>query len=136
TGSTLATVALDTTGQASLDVNGLGLGTHDIRADFLANSNFKASSSAVVTLTVNPAQTTTAVTSTKNPSVVGDSVTFTATVTPETASTLRPVVGSVSIVDTTTGTTLGSGALNASGQFSVSTNALALGTHTIEATFT
>ena len=136
TGSTLATVNLDATGQASLDVNGLDVGTHDIRADFLANNNFKASSSSVVTLTINPAQTTTVVLSTENPSIVGDEVTFTATVTPEAASTLRPVAGSVTFVDTTTGTTLGSGDIDANGQFSISTSNLAVGTHTIKATYT
>src|SRR5262249_13805536 len=103
---------------------------------FVANNNFQASSSSVMTLTVNPAQTTTILKPDNNPSVFGDSVTFTVTVTPESASTLRPVVGSVSIVDTTTGTTLGSGFLNLNGKFSVTTAALAVGTHAIKATFT
>ena len=61
----------------------LGLGNHpSITADYSGDANFLSSNSANFVQVVNQASSTTAVTSSVNPSVFGQSVTFTATVTP------------------------------------------------------
>src|SRR5207253_3338482 len=49
-------------------------------AEYSNDGNFNASTSAVLTQTVNKADTTTTLSSSANPSVYGQSVTFTATV--------------------------------------------------------
>src|SRR5262249_35459693 len=60
----------------------LAVGTHSITAQFLNNANFSGSGfSSAITQTVNKAATTSTIVSSLNPSVVGQSVTFTATIT-------------------------------------------------------
>jgi hypothetical protein len=73
--------------------------------------------------------TTTTLTSSPNPSTVGQSVTFTATVT---AASGTPA-GSVAFNEG--GVTLGTGTLNASGQATFSTSTMAVGTHSISAAY-
>jgi probable HAF family extracellular repeat protein/YVTN family beta-propeller protein len=75
----LGTVALSG-GTATLPTSKLSVGDHSITAFYVGNSNFDASTSPVLTQTVNKASTSTSLTSSANPSVVGQSVTFTATV--------------------------------------------------------
>ena len=67
-------------GVATLNTSKLAVGPHSITAFYVGNANFDPSTSAVLTQTVNKASTATFVTSSANPSVVGQSVTFTATV--------------------------------------------------------
>src|SRR5947199_257708 len=55
-------------------------GTHSITAVYNGDTNFIGSTSGVVTQSVGQANTATAVTSSANPSVSGQAVTFTATV--------------------------------------------------------
>ena len=84
-----------------------------------------------VNFTVTPFATTTTVTSSQNPSIVGQSVTFTASVT-STGGT--PTVGTVQFMDGAT--PLGGAiALNGSGQASISTSGLTAGSHTITAQY-
>ncbi len=68
-----------------------------------------------------------------NPSLLNQSVTFTATVTAATTGAGIPT-GSVTFVDTTTGTTLGTGTLS-SGSAILKTSALAVGTNKILAVY-
>jgi probable HAF family extracellular repeat protein len=75
----LGTVALSG-GIATLTTSKLTVGSHSITAFYAGNSNFDASTSSVLTQTVNKASTSTSLTSSANPSVFGQSVTFTATV--------------------------------------------------------
>jgi uncharacterized protein (DUF2141 family) len=56
-------------------------GAHDVQATYLGDEDFSGSS-ASFTQTVDPARTTTSVSSSVNPSVFGQPVTFTATVAP------------------------------------------------------
>ncbi len=58
----------------------LPVGTHSITAVYLGDDQFGESTSAVLTQTVDPAPTTTTVTSSVNPTVSGQGVSFTATV--------------------------------------------------------
>jgi hypothetical protein len=76
--------------------------------------------------------TSTAVTSSANPSVWGRSVTLTATVTPPSGGT---PTGTVTFTDTTTGATLGTAPLSASDTASVTLSTLSVGTHTIKAAY-
>jgi hypothetical protein len=80
------------------------------------------------------APTSTVLTSSANPSLLNQSVTFTAKVSPNLSGFGTPT-GSVGFVDTTTGTYLGTVALSASGTASVTVSNLAVGSHIIEATY-
>ena len=69
-------------GQATFATTNLSVGAHSITAVYSGTNNFNASdnSASPLTQTVNKASTTTTVASSVNPSVFGQSVTFTATV--------------------------------------------------------
>jgi hypothetical protein len=84
-----------------------------------------------LTFTLAPAATTTGVTSSADPSVFGQSVTFTATVS---TAGLGTPSGNVQFFDGATPIG-GAVALNASGQAQVSTSSLTVGDHTITAQY-
>jgi uncharacterized repeat protein (TIGR01451 family) len=133
--TTLGTGSVNASGQASVSTAALSTSSHQITAEYGGDSNFNASTTAVAaTQTVNKAATTTAVATSKSPSVFGESVTFTATVSP-TAPGAGPRTGTVTFVDTTTGITLGSSAVNAGGVATLATTALSVATHTITASY-
>jgi hypothetical protein len=67
-------------GQASLTTASLGVGTHQVSAAYQGDDHFNASASDSVTVTVAKAQTSTVLTSSQNPAVAWESVTFTVTV--------------------------------------------------------
>ncbi|WP_156023205.1 Ig-like domain-containing protein [Terracoccus sp. 273MFTsu3.1] len=67
-------------GTATCTVAPASAGTRSITAAYAGSAPYAGSSSAAVSQVVNAAATTTSVTSSTNPSVVGQSVTFTATV--------------------------------------------------------
>ena len=73
--------------------------------------------------------TTTALISSENPSVFGDTVTFTATV----SGSSTVATGTITFKDG--GTTIGSGTLNASAQATFATSTLAVGSHSITASY-
>ncbi len=128
-GSNLRTSTLNTSGQATLTVSTLSVGTHSITAQYSGNASFAASTSAALTQVVNQAVTTTTVTSSQDPSICGQMVTLTAAVS---GSGGTPT-GSVTFMDR--GTTLGTSALNASGQAALTVSALSVGAHTITAQY-
>src|SRR2546422_943745 len=66
---------------ASFATNTLSVGSHSITAGYADDSNFNPSTSTAVTQSVLKADTTTSVSSSANPSLSGQPVTFTATVT-------------------------------------------------------
>jgi len=112
-------------------ISSLIVPTHTINAVFIdAAGNFKTSSDTI-TQTVNKASTTTSVSSSKNPTIWGESVTFTAvvsTTSPE-AGTLS---GSVEFFDG--GASLGTGTISGS-TATLSTSALIVTSHTITAKY-
>ncbi len=123
-GATTA-VALDLAGTASLTVGTLTAGSHLITADYGGDPVFQPSSGSV-TQTVDKSATTTVVVSSRNPSTFGDSVTFTATVSPSTAT------GTVDFaID---GTTVSAPLVTGSATYT--TTALAVGGHVIGGTYT
>ncbi len=114
-----------TSGVAVFTVNNPAGGSHTLSATYAAQGNFDASS-ASGTLQVNKASTSTSVASSLNPSILGQSVTFTATVT------LSAATGTVEFFDGVT--SLGTATLS-SGSASVSTSNLNAADHSITAVY-
>jgi hypothetical protein len=117
------------TSSCSVSVTPTAAGTDPIGANFAATAVHLMSGTGTG-LTVNKAATATAVTS-ATPSVFGQSVTFTATVTAVAPGAGMPT-GSVTFFDN--GVSIGSGAVSA-GTATFSTSALAAGIHPITATY-
>ena len=131
-GTTLLGSGPLTGGAATFSTSSLAAGSHAITAVYSGDTNFGGSTSATaVTQVVNKATTATSIASSPNPSLFGQSVTFTATVSAGGATT-GTATGSVSFMDGTT--TLKSVSLaNGTATFSAST--LAVGSHTITAVY-
>jgi predicted transcriptional regulator len=128
--TTLATVPLSGT-TAAFTTSSLTVGSHSITATYNGDTNFASSTSPVLIQTVGQAATSTALTSSQNPSALGQAVTFTATVTPTSGS--GTPTGTVTFKDGAT--TLGTGTLNASGQASFTISSLSAGSHSITAVY-
>jgi hypothetical protein len=126
-GTAQAPVTL-TNGQATFNATTLSIGTHTVTAAYSGDANFNTSTSAAVTQTVNKANSTTTLTSSANPSNVGQAVTFTATVSPGLGATGTPTGTVVFTLDGTSG--LMPVAL-VNGQATFTTSTLTAGTHTI-----
>ena len=107
----------------------LPAGTDTITAVYAGDANFLTGTSSPVVQTVAQAGLTTTVTNPSNPSVFGQTVTFTATVT---SSTLGTPTGIVTFSDG--GTSIGTSSL-ASGKATLPVAYAGLGTHTITATY-
>lgn len=104
------------------------LGARNLSATYNGDANNTASTSAVYLQTVNPAVTTTALTSSPAPSNSGQAVTLTATLT----STGYLPTGSVTFKDGST--TLGTSAISGS-TAAYTTSALSTGAHSLTAQF-
>jgi hypothetical protein len=126
------TVALDNTGKASLTPATLSVGSHSITIVYNGDPNYGGSNGSLPTQTVNPANTTTSVTSSVNPSNFGQSVTFTATVAAVLPGAGTPT-GTVTFLDGASN--IGTGTLNGSGVATFTTSTLAVGSHTITASY-
>ena len=109
-------------GMAILTLPALAAGSHAMQASYNGDGTYLASASAVWVQTVSKASTSIALASSLNPATVGQSVVFTATLSPAAAT------GSVQFLDgaTAIGTAVLSG-----GTASMSTAALAAGSHSI-----
>jgi hypothetical protein len=117
-------------GQATLTTSLLAVGTHPISAVYGGDANNTGSTSATVNQVVNaPAATptTTGIVSSLDPSMLGQSVTFTATVSGNAPT------GTVQFKDGAAN--LGSPATLSGGQATLTTSSLALGTHPISAVY-
>ncbi|MBC8275708.1 MAG: Ig-like domain repeat protein [Chloroflexi bacterium] len=130
-GVTIDTATLDASGQVTFTTSDLSVGNHNITTEYGGDGNFNASISNPLTQTVGKADTSTALNSSQNPSVFGQSVTFTATV-----SAVLPGAGmpSGTVTFKEGAVTLGTGTL-ASGQATLSTSNLSVGRHTITAEY-
>ncbi len=126
-------VALNGAGQATLTTSSLSVGNHTVMANYQGGGSFPASSGSLAGgQTVNPANTTTTVASNNNPSVFGQSVTFTATVTATAPGGGTPA-GNVSfVIDGGAPTVV---VLNGAGQATLTTSSLSVGNHTVAATY-
>lgn len=128
--------AVDGSGHASVSASTLAVGNHSVTAAFTStNSNTLDSNGALAGgQTVLRSDTQTAVTSSRNPSELGQAVTFTAQVSAVAPGAGTPA-GTVQFTDD--GAPLGSPlSLDGSGRASITTATLTVGTHTIAATYT
>ena len=121
--------ALDASAVASLSISTLGAGSHSITAAFAGNATHAASTSTALDQQIDQMATTTSVSLSPNPSSFGESVTFTAQVTPD------PGAGSVQY--TIDGVDFGVPVPVGPGGSAVSdaTSDLPVGDHTVVATF-
>jgi hypothetical protein len=126
-----ALVALNAQGRATLQIATLAAGSHNVIATYGASAIFAGSGSATYVQVVNTAVTTTVVTSNRNPSVFGQNVTFTARVTPASGPVATGTV-QFSIDGAPFG---GLVTLGTTGRATLVVNSLAVGTHTVSATY-
>jgi hypothetical protein len=125
-GTSLGSPATVTSGTATLATSALTTGPHSITAVYNGDTNFLSSTSAALPQTVARAGTVVALASSLDPSPAGQSVTFTTTVTPATAT------GTVLFQD---GNSPLSSAPLSSGIATLTTSALTAGTHNITASY-
>jgi hypothetical protein len=118
-------------GKATLKTSALPAGTDSITAVYSGDINFVTSTSAALAQTVNQDATTTRLVSSVNPSVYGQSVTFTARLAASAPGSGTPT-GTVTFLDGTS--TLGSGTLSG-GTATFMTSSLAVGTQSITAVY-
>ena len=129
-GSTLLGAgALNASGVATLSTSTLAVGAYTITAGYQGDANDTASTSAGLALTVIQATTSVKLTASSASVVVTNSVTLTATV----AGNGGVPTGNVTFFDGTN--TLASLAVNGNGVATYSTSSLAVGQHTITATY-
>jgi hypothetical protein len=115
---------------ASYTTTALFAGTHKVKATFVADSSYAGSSSTILSQVVNGVPTTSTVSSNLNPSVYGQVVTLTATVTDNT-NTGTPS-GSVSFK---AGSTVLAKVALSGGTASFSTSTFGAGTKSITVTY-
>ena len=128
----LGTVPVDATRQATLTISTLLVGAHPITAVYEGDAGFAPSTSPVLTETIGKAATKTIVTTSATPVVHGVPVTFTATVTVVAPGTGTPT-GTVTFLNGVT--VLGAAGLDATGQASLTTDALVAGARSITARY-
>ncbi|HEX5825784.1 MAG TPA: hypothetical protein VFY18_15095 [Candidatus Limnocylindrales bacterium] len=129
------TIAADGTAVASLS---LTAGRHDVYAAFDGFNGYDASQSSTISIEVGSA-TTTVLTSSREPALNTQDVTYTATVTgkngyPQPAD--PPVGGTLTITDTTTSSVLGTLAVTATARTLTITRKLTVGSHALRAAYT
>ena len=128
-----AAVTLDSNGRATLTTTLLALGSHTITAEYSGDDDFELSLSADVPHPVDPMPTFTALVSNVSPSVFGQSVTFTATVSADERGGPTP---SGRVTFSEGANSLGAAvSLDANGVATLATGALSAGSHTILAEY-
>jgi hypothetical protein len=130
--TTIATAPLDPAGTATVALPTLAAGSHALVAVYSGNASVGGSASGPLDQMVDQASTATALSSSADPIVFGQSVTFTATV-----SVLAPGAGipsgNVELLDGAT--TIASSPVDASGNATFTTSALGVGAHSLTATY-
>ncbi|MCQ8189701.1 beta strand repeat-containing protein [Streptomyces rugosispiralis] len=126
------TGTLDASGNASVTVSALSVGTHQVAAFYSGDTNFAPSNSPLTPLTVNPASSTTTLTVSPASPVCGETVTLCAQVAVVAPGTCTPTGTVAFAVD---GVPFVVAALDASGQACVTNGNIPVGTHTVTATY-
>jgi Big-like domain-containing protein len=135
---TVATAPIGAGGVASVTTTTLTVGTHGLTAEYpgdtnyalaLSPSTFDGTPSHYVTVSKDSA--TESIAQSSDPTVFGEPVTFSSAVTPTYGGV---ATGVVTFHDATIGGTIGTGTL-ASNQASLATAALAVGSHSVNATY-
>jgi hypothetical protein len=125
-GSTALGTATISGGTAALAVSTLAAGTHSITAVYSGDGNYSGSTSGAWTQTVSKVASTTLLSASPNPSVSGQSVSLTATISPTAAT------GSVQFFDGST--SLGTATVSG-GSASKAVTTLSVGGHSITAVY-
>ena len=133
----IGTGSLDASGVATVSTSTLTVGTHSIVAKYAATLDFNASNSTPIQQVVvlpppAPVGTATFVTSSLDPSVLGQNVTFTASVA-TTGAFVQIPSGTITFLDGNS--VLGTATLDATGSAQYSTSALAIGQHQITVSY-
>jgi Phosphoesterase family/Bacterial Ig-like domain (group 3) len=128
-GTTVLGTGYLTGGKATFTTSTLAAGTKSVTAVYVGDSNFATSTSKAVSQVIAKASSTTALTSSQNPSSYGQSVTFTATVAPQFSGT---PTGTVTFKNGSA--TLGSATLS-NGVAKYATTKLAVGTAVVTAAY-
>jgi hypothetical protein len=133
--TTLGTAQLNANGVATFSTASLAGGTHLISASYGGDNKDSSSVSQPVSVVVSQSSVSIATTTTLSASATqvatGQSVTFTASVSPQAGSNVP--TGTVTFLDGTT--TLGTSSLNGSATATFTTTNLASGTHSIVASY-
>jgi len=119
-------------GMAAFATNALPAGTHTITVSYSGDANFNGSTSSTLSQTVLPASTTTSLTTSANPTMFAQPVTFGATVAPIAPGAGTPIGN---IVFSDGAIQLGTVALNG-GIATFTTSTLSVGFHAITASYT
>jgi subtilase family serine protease len=127
--ATLATVSLSN-GSASFTTSALAVGGHSLTAVYSGSATYAASTSAVLSQTVAKGMSADALSVSPAPSIAGQTVTLTATLSAVAPATGTPN-GTVTFRDGST--VLGSARLNAAGVAVFQTSALSAGSHSLNA---
>ena len=125
----LGQASLDSTGEATLVISTLPVGSYAVVAAYSGDSNYPSGESGVVPLQVLSA-TTTSLAASPNPVTSGQALTLTATV--QGSGSTAPA-GTVSFLNGST--PLGTATLNASGVATLSNSSLAAGTYSLTAQY-
>jgi Pro-kumamolisin, activation domain/Bacterial Ig-like domain (group 3) len=128
--NTLGTQTLNSSNQATFSTAALAGGSHSLKAVYAGNTSDARSASPVLTQVVTAATTTTALTSSPNPSVYGQAVQLVATITPADGGT---VTGTVTFKDGGVG--LGKVSVGANNTATFSTTLLATASHSLTAVY-
>lgn len=118
-------------GVAFIQTATIPVGTHTITAQYSGDGNYFGSSGLSSSFTVNMADTTTSLGTggTPNPSAVGGTVTFTATVLVQNPGTLDPTSGTVLFYDGSLANQIGSATVQANHQAVANVSTLTFGVH-------
>jgi hypothetical protein len=125
-------ITINGAGVATLALKNLNAGFHTFDAVFNGNTNFGSSDAGAQSLTIGQANTATALTASSSTSGVGQPVTFTATVTPVSPSTVTPV-GSVTFL--VNGSSVQTVAINSAGKATLTLTNLPFGAPTVQADY-
>jgi subtilase family serine protease len=129
-GASIGSAPLNSGAVATFSTSTLAVSTHPITAQYGGDSKFSSSSSTNIAQVVNAKPTTASLLSSLNPSIGGQSVTFTATIASTAGGT---PTGAVTFLDGAT--PLGTGGLSGSGVATFTSLALSVGAHSITASY-
>jgi ELWxxDGT repeat protein len=130
--SVLGTASLDSSGRATMSTAALTGGNHSISATYGGDTHFRTAASLFYGQAVRKDNTSLTISSSPNPSVYGQTVTFVAQVK-SAGPAAGPPTGSVIFKDGAT--VLSNKALNSSGVATFTTNLLSSGFHTLTAIY-
>jgi parallel beta-helix repeat protein len=129
--SVLGVAAVDDSGHATFTLSSLSIGGHSLTAVYSGDANFNASTSSSLSESISMVSTSTTLSSSTNPSLVGNAITFTATVAA--GLPFAPISGTITFTDGAT--VLATVSLDSTGHASLTVSSLTVGAHPISASY-